>query len=113
MKTSFLQCGCTMEQTVQAFFFKKRKLLFDEVKSANDRLFYFRLLAANPLVCFVNEPLVNYMVNHNPQSLSNLQDERAWDDHLRGFAQIVGLFEDTFCVEWRLTYVFLTYITSI
>lgn len=23
MKTSFLQCGCTMEQTVQAFFFKK------------------------------------------------------------------------------------------
>lgn len=77
-------------------FLKKRKLLFDEVKSANDRLFYFRLLAANPLVCFVNEPLVNYMVNHNPQSLSNLQDERAWDDHLRGFAQIVGLFEDTF-----------------
>ena len=73
--------------------------MFDEVKSANDRLFYFRLLAANPLVCFVNEPLVNYMVNHNPQSLSNLQDERAWDDHLRGFAQIVGLFEESFRVD--------------
>lgn len=95
-----------MEQTVQAFFLKKRKLLFDEVKSANDRLFYFRLLAANPLVCFVNEPLVNYMVNHNPQSLSNLQDERAWDDHCEDLPKSSACLRILFCVEWRLTYVF-------
>ncbi len=78
----------------RAFLLKGKGIWFEEVKSANDRLFYFRLLAADPVICFVDRPLVNYMVNHNPSSLSNLQTVQTWNDRLRTFAGIVSLFND-------------------
>lgn len=76
-------------------FVQEHKLTFDTVKSAEDRLFYFRLLASDPLVCFADRPLINYVVNHNSGSLSNLSDGTAWNNHLRGLSAILDLFAES------------------
>lgn len=77
-------------------FLKEKKLFFDSVKSGDDRWFYFAMLAKNPLVCLVDVPLVNYMVDYNNESQSNLNNEPAWNSRLDSFQRIMGLFENSF-----------------
>lgn len=77
-------------------FLKEKKLFFDSVKSGDDRWFYFAMLAENPLVCLVDAPLVNYMVDYNNESQSNLNNEPAWNSRLDSFQRIMDLFENSF-----------------